>query len=309
MAKQPEPQSAGGLRALAFLVLAGMAGATAVYVVFTGIQYYKAQIAAAKAPEEMALAIRAAKELYPGVVINEDDIVGVRIPKKYVPAEALLTPEDIVHRTPRERILANEFIMPDRLANGESGVGLNALIPNGWRAISVNIGDGQAVSGFLNPGNKVDLLVTITDDETGINETTTLLQTVPVLAVNGRMLKEEIKEDPADGKKKKKTKKMKPSVTLAVTPEQAEQVAHAEQRGEIALTLRNDEDVVLIETDDPVDKNTLIGKEEDPKPTPPVGKRPPKKDPPKEEPPGLQVYLGGKQTEMNSDGTQKKKQK
>jgi len=307
MAKQPEPQSAGGVRALAFLALATLAGAAAVYVVFTGIQYYRQQIELAKAPEETVIAIRAAKELYAGVIINEEDIVGVRIPKKYVPAEALRTPEDIVHRTPRERILANEFIMPDRLANGDSGVGLDALIPNGWRAISINISDGEAVSGFLNPGNKVDVLVTVTEEESGVPKTTTLLQTVPVLAVNTRLLKEQIKEEPdGSGKKKKRGKPIKPSVTLAVTPEQAEQVAHAERRGEIALTLRNDEDLVAGDpTGEQVSKDTLLGEEPEVKPvTPPRKGGGKKKEEPKAEE-GLQVIVGGKKKEVGMDGRPK----
>jgi Flp pilus assembly protein CpaB len=55
------------------------------------------------------------------------------------------------------------------------------------RALSIDISDGSAVSGFLNPGNYVDVIVTIEGDDTREAETVTLLQAVTVLAVNNRM--------------------------------------------------------------------------------------------------------------------------
>jgi pilus assembly protein CpaB len=149
----------------------------------------------------------------------------------------------VVGRIPRERILANEFVRSDRLADPVAGVGLNAIIPRGMRAISINIADGQALSGFLNPGNYVDLLVTVQPDvvgeaarSTAKPETNTLLQAVFVLGVNSRMRNESRDDAKARGRNR-------PSVTLLTTADQAEQVAHAENMGEVTLTLRNDLDV------------------------------------------------------------------
>ena len=68
-------------------------------------------------------------------------------------------------------------------------------------------------------------------------QTQTLLQAVFVLGVNSRM-KQETGEEA-----KEKRGSQKPSVTLLVTADQAEQIAHAENLGEIVLTLRNDLDV------------------------------------------------------------------
>lgn len=232
----------GALRALVFLAAAVMSGSLALVALYNLITSYQVKIDEAKRPEDKVMVIVAARDLYQGVTINEEDLYAVQIPPKYLPEGVFLSPEHVVGRIPRERILANEFVRADRLADPESGVGLNAVIPRGMRAISINIADGQALAGFLNPGNYVDVLVTIQPDqgETGGGkppETKTILQAVFVLGVNSRMKQEAAEEA------QKKRGAQKPSVTLLVTADQAEQIAHAENLGEITLTLRNDLDV------------------------------------------------------------------
>jgi pilus assembly protein CpaB len=232
---------AGPVRALIFLALAIGAGSFALVVLYKLITNYQLKIDEAKRPEDTVMVIVAARDLYQGVTITEDDLYAVQIPPKYLPEGVFLSPEHVVGRIPRERILANEFVRADRLADPESGVGLNAVIPRGMRAISINISDGAALSGFLNPNNYVDVLVTVQPEEATsaqkMPETRTLLQAVFVLGVNSRMQKETAETA------KEKRGSQKPSVTLLVTADQAEQIAHAENLGEIVLTLRNDLDV------------------------------------------------------------------
>jgi pilus assembly protein CpaB len=234
----------GALRALLFLAAAVICGSLALVALYNLITSYQVKIDEAKRPEDKVMVIVAARDLYQGVTINEEDLYAVQIPPKYLPEGVFLSPEHVVGRIPRERILANEFVRADRLADPESGVGLNAIIPRGMRAISINIADGQALAGFLNPGNYVDVLVTIKPDDSKESqekkkppETKTILQAVFVLGVNSRMKQEEQEEA------RKKRGNQKPSVTLLVTADQAEQIAHAENLGEMTLTLRNDLDV------------------------------------------------------------------
>ena len=232
--------SSGPIRALIFLALAVGLGSLSLVALYRLITEYQLKIDEAKRPEDVVMVIVAARDLYQGVTITEEDLYAVQIPPKYLPEGVFLSPEHVVGRIPRERILANEFVRADRLADPESGVGLNAVIPRGMRAISVNVDDGAALSGFLNPGNYVDVLVTVTpeiDSGQGKPETNTLLQAIFVLGVNSRMHKESADEA------REARGRQKPSVTLLVTADQAEEVAHAENMGEIVLSLRNDLDV------------------------------------------------------------------
>ncbi len=235
MARQ---QATGSVRALVFLLVAGIAGIAAILLLSRLIDSYTRQIETARKPEDKVMVFVAARDLYQGVTITEEDLYAVEIPTKYLPDDPFFSAEHVVGRIPRERILANEIVRADRLSDPESGIGLNAVIPRGMRAMSIDVRDAEALSGFLNPLNYVDVLVTVRppDDERP-PETRTLLQAVFVLGVNSRMAKETKEEA------RERRGPQRPSVTLLVTAEQAEQLAHAMAVGEVRLSLRNDLDI------------------------------------------------------------------
>jgi pilus assembly protein CpaB len=228
----------GRIRALVFLFISFGAAAVASVVIYFVISSYQRELVDATMPDETVQVMVAAQDIGPGKTIVPDDLAMTELPPEYVPDSVLRQPEQAVGRVPRERILKNEFIREERLADPEAGLGLNAIIPRGMRALSINISSGSAVSGFLNPGNYVDVLVTIEGDDNREAETVTLLQAVTVLAVNNKLgANQEID-----------VTKAKPSVTLAVTPELAEKLTHAVAQGTVTLTLRNDIDVTHVET-------------------------------------------------------------
>lgn len=228
----------GRLRALLFLFISFGAAAFASIIIYFVISSYQAELEGVNQPEETVHVMVAAHDLGPGRTIMTEDLRLVELPPDYVPDSVLRNLGQAVGRVPRERILEHEFIREERLADPEAGLGLNAIIPRGMRALSINISSGSAVSGFLNPGNYTDVLVTIQGDESREAETVTLLQAVTVLAVNNR-LGTSIEQMDAN---------YRPSVTLAVTPELAEKLTHAVAQGTVTLTLRNDIDVTHVET-------------------------------------------------------------
>ncbi len=95
----------------------------------------------------------------------------------------------------------------------------------------------QGVAGFILPGNRVDVLLSMGEiggsNETGGGSTTTLLQNVEILAVDQRMYA------PSDNKVD--TKDLR-TVTLLVTPQQANFLDLAQNKGVLHLALRNLED-------------------------------------------------------------------
>jgi pilus assembly protein CpaB len=114
------------------------------------------------------------------------------------------------------------------------------LIPRGMRAFTITTANVTAgVAGFILPGNKVDVLLTVSsggaNDTTGGGNTTTLLQNVEILAVDQKI------EAPVDNKVNASELH---SVTLLVTPEQAAKLDLGQNKGTLHLTLRNPEDNV-----------------------------------------------------------------
>lgn len=290
MAKQQNQ----GRRALAVLGLGVLMLAGGGYGFYKLTDYYETQIEQARRPPDTIEVIVAARDLFQGIAITEDDLFQVDIEQKFVPAGVYRSADHVIGRVPRDRILANEFIREERLADAKAGLGLNALIPRGFRAISLNITNAQAGAGFVRPENYVDVLVTIRHPETNETETRPVLQAVYVLAVDDTTGKDLSAEpETEEEKKKKKQTRQAPSVTFAVTPAQAEQLAQASVVGALQILIRNGMEPMPEEDPSAVAGFSWEALAPKPKPRP----RPrPKPTEPEPEPTGLIIQRGDKVT-------------
>jgi pilus assembly protein CpaB len=123
----------------------------------------------------------------------------------------------------------NEPITEAKLApTSVAAGGVSAIITPGKRAIAVKGDKVIGLSGFILPGNFVDVLVTWTDPKTKTEVTKTVLERIPVIAT-GTEIEEDDKGNtaPVD------------VYTLEVTPEEGEKLALAATKGTIQFALRN----------------------------------------------------------------------
>src|SRR5205085_11375265 len=126
--------------------------------------------------------------------------------------------------------------------------GIAALMEPGTRAVSGQVNEISGVSGFIQPGTRVDVLFTRVFSN-GDAATTTILQNVKIIAY-GRQLDPAAKVDPRDTSR--------PTVaTLLVSQEQAEKLVLAQQRGRIQLVLRNTSDDRITEDSTPIESADL----------------------------------------------------
>lgn len=224
------------VRAAAFLGLALASTVGAIYGLHRFTLAYEEQLdRASQMPTSVYVAV-ASRDLYQGVPIAPDDLYARQMQLQYVPDGVFIRPDHLVGRIPRERILADEVVRSQRLSDPESGLGLNAIIPRGTRAISIEIADGAALAGMLQPTDYVDVLVTLEQDK-GPAQTQTMLQAVFVLAVDARMSG----DTTADALERRG--RGKPTVTLLVSAANAERLAHASAMGDLRLSLRNGLDI------------------------------------------------------------------
>ena len=103
-------ESRGPVRALIFIGMAVVLGALALVGLYQLITQYQEKIDEAKRPEDTVMVIVAARDLYQGVTITEEDLYAIQIPPRFLPEGIFISPEHVVGRIPRERILANEFV-------------------------------------------------------------------------------------------------------------------------------------------------------------------------------------------------------
>ncbi len=275
-------QTGGRSRALLFLGGSLLLAAVAATIVFNVVQTSQDQLKEAQKPKETIEVVVAARDLYMGLPIGETDVEVRQVAPIMVPSTGTFqTLEQVLGRTPRERILVSEPIREDRLASADAGVGLNAIVMPGKRAMTVATDTETAVAGLLQAGNFVDFIVTIKpDDPLAVGAkyvAETILQEIKVLAVGSNLGGNAAKE--AEVKTPKKTndavKKLKPSITVEVTPEEAEKLALAQSRGDIHVVLRSDTDILQIDSHGLMTPDKLIGYEPELRPAEPIRRRRP----------------------------------
>jgi pilus assembly protein CpaB len=170
----------------------------------------------------------AADDLQVGSKIDEKDIRLVRFPTGDLPAGCFHQKSKVVGRGVVLPIAAGEFVLPNKLAGENAGAGLPSLIPPGMRAVSVRVNDTTSVSGFVQPGTRVDVLLTGNPQGSNEQQTTTVLENVAVIAT-GQRLERNAAGEPQSA----------PVVTLLVSPDDAERLTLASTQGHIQLALRN----------------------------------------------------------------------
>lgn len=149
--------------------------------------------------------------------------------------------QDVVGAVPRSNLSAGEPLTAEGLARpGERGAMAATLTP-GYRAITVNVTPSTGMAGFVVPGDRVDLILTVTvapRDKQGPSHhaSSTVLRDVRVLGLD-----QTLSEDPKVTDKKGEKKESSPpkTATLEVTPKQAEIVAVSADLGILSMSLRS----------------------------------------------------------------------
>lgn len=183
----------------------------------------------------------ASSHLPVGSLVTADMVKLVPWPERNQVPGAFTAIDKVVNRGVVLPVGENEPITESKLAPVGAGAGLSPTIPTGMRAVSVKVNEVIGVAGFVVPGSRVDVLVTVT--LAGANATSitrAVVSNVEVLTSGTRFDQEKAQ---ADGKPIPAT-----VVTLLATPEDAERITLAATEGKIMLTLRNPLDKQLTET-------------------------------------------------------------
>lgn len=180
---------------------------------------------------KMVDVVVAQKDLTAGQSLSQDNLSTTRLPENAVPAGAFADPTELVGRVAAVSLVKNQTVVESLLARKGAPSGLQAVIPLGMRAVTVDINETSGVAGYVTPGCRVDVLETLHDQATNELLGRNIAQSVPVLAVGIRP--DASNADPTQGNH---------SATLLVTPRQAELIELASANGRPRLVLRGAED-------------------------------------------------------------------
>lgn len=176
----------------------------------------------------------AAKTIPARSIITGEDVKQVKIPKELTNSNTITDLKEIIGKRTKESIIEGEQIIRERLAD-DSNVSLSYNIPEGTRAVSMNVNEQIDVAGLLRPGDFVDVVASFEKEEVDEGSakkvypraTNTILQNVQVLAMGQNMTlsAEKLKDLPA-------------TVTLAIKKEDVEKFVFASEYGTLRLALK-----------------------------------------------------------------------
>jgi pilus assembly protein CpaB len=176
----------------------------------------------------------AAKTMPAKYTIMDADIRQEKVTKENLNARAVLNKADIVGKRLVESVIEGEQILSDRLADEGKGT-LSFNIPEGKRAVSINVNEQQNVSNLVRPGDSVDVVASFEKDETENaagkvimpRMTKVILENIEVLAISQdqQITDEKLKDIPK-------------TITLAVDVEDVEKLVYISEYAVLRLALR-----------------------------------------------------------------------
>ncbi|MGI5858044.1 MAG: Flp pilus assembly protein CpaB [Tepidanaerobacteraceae bacterium] len=165
-------------------------------------------------------------------VITEEMLEFKEMPAEYILPGTVVSAKDVVGKMAAGDIFTGEVILMGKLVSKEDpAAGLSAKVEPSKRAISIPANKVNALHGLVNVGDFVDVLATfdVDEGEEKVSYTSTLAQSVPVLAVNNSLQTSSEKGELE-------------TITLMVDPTHAQQITMALQKGSIQLALRAPDD-------------------------------------------------------------------
>ncbi len=165
--------------------------------------------------------------------IREQDVEVVKMDPSKVPAGAIHSRQLALYRTVHDTLMAGQPVTESSLYGVGETPTLAEQLPNGYRAVTIAVDRINALGGLLLPESFVDISLTVNSahpDLQGI-ATKTILRHIKVLATSQQRFKSEERMEPEFR-----------SVTVAVTPEDANKLILAQRHGTLSVTLRGEHD-------------------------------------------------------------------
>jgi pilus assembly protein CpaB len=193
------------------------------------------------------------KPLAYGVPITKDDVQTIYLQENFLPEGVFHTEEELFPDNGKEQRFVmraldlNEPILATKVTEPGQIAGLNGQLTKGMRAFAIKVDVASGVSGFLQPGDRIDVYWTGAS-ATSVGEITQLIESaVKIVAV----------DQMANGERAAEATIAR-TVTVEATPEQVGRLAQAQATGRLALSLVGNGDVALNGTVE-VDGNGLLG--------------------------------------------------
>jgi pilus assembly protein CpaB len=173
-------------------------------------------------------------------IITPSDVQVKMVPAALLPADCATSLNEVAGQVALSSLRAEVPVPRKAVATRDATLGMAYMVPAGMRAVAVALDPIIGVAGFLKPGDRVDVLTTISIDD--LKVTKTVLQDVTLLAI-GPTVRSSSEQSTMNQNEKTLEEA---NATLAVTPDQAEKLILSETDGHLRLTLRPADDRAIV---------------------------------------------------------------
>lgn len=189
-----------------------------------------------------------------GEALTPADVVVIKYAEPFLPEGVFLTEEELFpagNEEPRfvlRQMDVNEPVLATKVTEPGEDAGITSRLSRGMRAFTISVDVASGVSGFLRPGDKVDVYWSgQIDGPQGSRNVTQLIEAgVALVAVD------QTSDGSMNGAMIART------VTVEITPQQVATLAQAQATGSLSLSLVGSADDTVAEASE-VDQDSLLG--------------------------------------------------
>ncbi|NOR64233.1 MAG: Flp pilus assembly protein CpaB [Rhodobacteraceae bacterium] len=184
--------------------------------------------------------------------LTADDITLINWPTAHLPEGIFSTIEDVVGgedaetRYVKRTLEPGEPVLAIKVTDFGEDIGINTLLDPGTRAFAIRVDVATGVSGFISPGDEVDIYWTGRNLDQTITQL--ILEKVKIIAIDQQATSESLRPTVAR------------TVTLQVSPDIVANLVQFQSSGSLTLSLRGVEDTTTAGAIS-VNTNALIGNE------------------------------------------------
>jgi len=223
-----------------FWIMAALFGIIAALVAYKFIEEVRAKYE----PDDLRTVVKAVTDIPRDSVIAPEQVVVEKVPAKFSHPKAARSKSEVVGKLATGNIAAGQEILADKVLTDQAKARRLAYsIREGMRAITIPVDVIKGVAGFVKPGDRVDIIATV---DAPVNGTIFFLQNIEVLAVDQRT--SDMQTTPEGTTAPGPAAMPASTLTLLVTPEQAQGLSLVAEKCSIRLVLRSpadDKPVVL----------------------------------------------------------------
>ena len=177
--------------------------------------------------------VTAAETIPENTALTDEMLTVKQLPAEAVSEQAVKNIGDIRGCVAKEPLAKDEQILSSMVSRqGSADGGLAYTVPNGKRAITLQVDEFSGIAGNIAKGNRVDVAATVTTQSTTPHGTDSIPESI-IAAENIEVLATGMNNTRTDDKGSNYT-----SVTLAVTPDEAVRLNYASTEGKLRLLLR-----------------------------------------------------------------------